>query len=78
MSYAEQPVQQTDSQSPKVDLILPDHGKLFYEQKNDFVFCKPHLMPLKSVTLEKLEKMQKQAQEQLKETRAKTAAAKSF
>lgn len=62
---------------PHLDFILPDHGKLFYEQKLDFVFCKPHLMPLKSVTLDKLEKMQKQAQEQLKETRAKTAA-KSF
>lgn len=68
----------SDQFTPRVDLVLPDHGKLFYEQKNDFVFCKPHLMPLKSVTLEKLEKMQKQAQEQLKETRAKTAAAKSF
>lgn len=61
----------------QLDFILPDHGKLFYEQKSSFVFCKPHLMPLKSVTLEKLEKMQKQAQEQLKQTRAKTAA-KSF
>lgn len=77
MSYSEQPVS-GESSTPKIDLILPDHGKLFYEQKNDFVFCKPHLMPLKSVTLEKLEKMQQQAQEQLKETRAKTAASKSF
>lgn len=64
--------------TPKIDLILPDTGKLFYERKHDFVFCQPHLMPLKSVTLEKLEKMQKQAQEQLKETRAKTAAANTF
>lgn len=67
-----------ESYLQRLDLILPEHGKLFFEQKNGFVFCKPHLMPLKSVTLEKLEKMQKQAQEQLKETRAKTAAAKSF
>lgn len=64
--------------TPKIDLILPDTGKLFYERKTDFVFCQPHLMPLKSVTLEKLEKMQKQAQEQLKETRAKTAVANTF
>lgn len=76
MSYSEQG--SSESHSPKVDLILPEHGKLFYEQKTEFVFCKPHLMPLKSITLEKLEKMQKQAQEQLKETRAKTAAAKTF
>lgn len=58
----------------KIDVILPDFGKLFYEQKRDLVFCKPHLMPLKSITLEKLETMQKQAHEQLRETRAKTAA----
>lgn len=63
---------------PKIDLLLPDTGKLFYELKTDLVLCQPHLMPLKSMTLEKLEKMQKQAQEQLKETRAKTAAAKIF
>lgn len=62
----------------KIDVILPDFGKLFYEQKGDLVFCKPHLMPLKSVTLEKLEKMQRNAQEQLKETRAKTAANNQF
>lgn len=60
------------STQQKVDNILPDFGKLFYEQKADFLFCKPHLMPLKSLTLEKLEKMQKQALVQLKETRGKT------
>lgn len=64
-----------DSLNAKINLLLPDFGKLFYEQKTDFVFCKPHLLPLKSITLEKLEKMQIQAHEQLKETRAKTAAA---
>lgn len=57
-----------------VDQILPDFGKLFYQQKSDFVFCKPHLMPLKSITLQKLENMQKEAHKQLQETRAKTAA----
>lgn len=70
-------VNPNEAESPRIEFVIPDCGKLFYEQKSDFVFCKPHLMPLKSVTLEKLEKMQKQAQEQLKETRAKTAA-KSF
>lgn len=59
---------------PTIDQILPDFGKLFYEQKSDFVFCKPHLMPLKSITLLKLENMQKEAHKQLQETRAKTAA----
>lgn len=64
-----------DKTTSKIDVILPDFGKLFYEQKTDLIFCKPHLMPLKSITLEKLENMQKQAHEQLRETRAKTAAA---
>lgn len=31
------------------------------------VLCKPKLLPLKSVTLEKLEKMQKEAQEIIKQ-----------
>lgn len=57
----------------KVELILPDFGKLFYEQKPDYIFCKPHLMPLKSITVEKLEKMQKEANIQLRETRAKSS-----
>lgn len=57
----------------KIDLIIPTSGKLFFEQKTDFRFCKPHLMPLKSVTLEKLEKMQKEAHKQLHEARAKTS-----
>lgn len=55
--------------------VLPEYGRLFYEQKSDFLFCQPHLMPLKSITLEKLERMQKQAIAQLKEKRANTAAA---
>lgn len=57
-----------------LDLILPTTGKLFYETKTDLKFCPPHLLPLKSFNLEKLEKMQKQAQKQLQENRAKTAA----
>lgn len=67
-----------DNKPSKIDFILPDTGKLFFEQTSEFLFCKPQLMPLKSVTLEKLENMQKQAREQMQETRAKTAAAKQF
>lgn len=74
---ASKAVNSNEAQSPRIEFVIPDSGKLFYEQKQDFVFCQPHLMPLKSITLEKLEKMQKEAQQQLKETRAKTAA-KSF
>lgn len=57
-----------------IELILPTSGKLFFEQKDDFKLCKPHLLPLKSMTLEKLEKMQKEAHKQLQEARARTAA----
>ena len=56
-----------------INLILPSSGKLFFEKKEDFILCKPHLLPLKSLTLEKLEKMQKEAHKQMQENRAKTA-----
>lgn len=69
--------QQTPN-TPKIDFILPESGKLFFEQNPEYLFCKPELMPLKSMTLEKLERMQKQAREQMQETRARTAAAKQF
>lgn len=46
--------------------ILPKHGLLYTEQSPMPVLCKPKIMPLKSVTLEKLEKMQKEAQETIK------------
>lgn len=59
----------------KIDLIEPTTGKLFFETKSDLVFCKPHLMPLKSFTLERLENMQNKAQQELQENRAKTAVA---
>lgn len=52
--------------SEAVKEILPKHGLLFTEQSPMPVLCKPKIMPLKSVTLEKLEKMQKEAQETIK------------
>lgn len=66
----------SDQQPKSTELLLPSTGKLFYEVRSDNLrLCQPHLMPLKSVTLEKLETMQKNAQKQLQETRAKTAVA---
>ena len=50
----------------EVSFVFPKSGNLFYEKKKEFKFCKPHLMPIRSYTLEKLEKMQLEAQEQLK------------
>ena len=49
-----------------ISFVFPKSGNLFYEKKKEFVFSKPHLMQIKSVTLEKLEKMQQEAQQQLK------------
>ena len=46
--------------------VLPKQGLLFTEQNPTPVLCKPKIMPMKSVTLEKLETMQKEAQETVK------------
>lgn len=59
----------------EVAFVFPKSGNLFYEKKKEYQFCKPHLMPLRSYTLEKLEKMQLEAQKQLK---AKTAELKDY
>lgn len=45
---------------------LPTTGFIYEEDINQYILCKPKLMPLKSITLEKLEKMQKEAEEKLK------------
>lgn len=42
-------------------------GQLYMEDVPTMVLCKPKLLPLKSVTLEKLEKMQMEAQEAVKQ-----------
>lgn len=42
-------------------------GQLSMEDVPTMVLCKPKLLPLKSVTLEKLEKMQMEAQEAIKQ-----------
>ncbi|KAF4097891.1 hypothetical protein G5714_021899 [Onychostoma macrolepis] len=47
--------------------VLPKHGQLSMEDVPTMVLCKPKLLPLKSVTLEKLEKMQQEAQEIIKQ-----------
>jgi len=42
-------------------------GQLSLEDVPTMILCKPKLLPLKSVTLEKLEKMQMEAQEAVKQ-----------
>ncbi|KAG8548495.1 hypothetical protein GDO81_025225 [Engystomops pustulosus] len=47
--------------------VLPKQGQLCVEDVPTMVMCKPKLLPLKSVTLTKLEKMQRDAQETIKQ-----------
>lgn len=47
--------------------ILPKSGQLYQEDFASLSLCKPKIMPLKSITLEKMEKMQKEAQDLLKQ-----------
>ncbi|XP_069467877.1 BBSome-interacting protein 1 [Ambystoma mexicanum] len=47
--------------------VLPKQGQLCVEDVPTMVLCKPKLLPLKSVTLEKLEKMQRDAQETIRQ-----------
>ena len=47
--------------------VLPKQGVVYQEDVPSLVLCKPKLLPMKSVTLEKLEKMQREAQETVKQ-----------
>ena len=47
--------------------VLPKQGQLYQEDIPATVLCKPKLLPLKSVTLEKLEKMQKEAEDTVRQ-----------
>ncbi|XP_067909110.1 BBSome-interacting protein 1 [Heterodontus francisci] len=47
--------------------VLPKQGQLSFEDVPTMVLCKPKLLPLKSVTLEKMEKMQREAQESIRQ-----------
>ena len=50
--------------------VLPKEGLLHEESIRGPVLCKPKLMPLKSITLTKLETMQKEAQEEIRRQEA--------
>ncbi|XP_032649420.1 BBSome-interacting protein 1 [Chelonoidis abingdonii] len=50
--------------------VLPKQGQLSVEDVATMVLCKPKLLPLKSFTLEKLEKMQRAAQETIRQQEA--------
>ncbi|KAL5255172.1 hypothetical protein ACHWQZ_G014565 [Mnemiopsis leidyi] len=46
--------------------VLPKKGVLYFEETSHMILCKPRIMPLKSITLEKMEQIQKDAQEVVK------------
>ena len=54
------------SATNKFTEILPKYGQLHIESIPTPILCKPKMMPMKSVTLEKLEKMQRDIQEEMK------------
>lgn len=56
-----------DKQVEQCDIVLPRQGLLYQEDTLNYILCKPKLIPLKSVTLEKLEKMQREAEIKVKE-----------
>ncbi|XP_018784692.1 PREDICTED: uncharacterized protein LOC108966307 [Bactrocera latifrons] len=51
----------------KIELIEPTTGKLFFEHKTELIFCQPHLIALKSLSLDRLEEMQRKISRQLQE-----------
>lgn len=57
----------TDNQIEQCDIVLPRHGLLYQEDVSNYILCKPKLIPLKLVTLEKLEKMQRDAETKVRE-----------
>ncbi|XP_014469827.1 PREDICTED: BBSome-interacting protein 1 [Dinoponera quadriceps] len=63
-----------DSQVEKCDIVLPRQGLLYQEDTLNYILCKPKLIPLKSVTLEKLEKMQREAEIKVRETQEAEAS----
>jgi BBSome-interacting protein 1 len=49
--------------------VLPKAGLVYSEKGNlGEILCKPKIMPIKSITLEKLEAMEKAAKEQQQQT----------
>lgn len=52
---------------PLVTECLPKQGLTYHEDMPTLVLCKPKLLPLKSVSLEKMERVQREAQEIVKQ-----------
>lgn len=55
-----------EGKMPALKEYISHKGFLHHDDIPEYILCKPRLMPLKSVTLEKLETMQKEAEEKMK------------
>lgn len=53
--------------SDPIKPIIPSQGIIIHEEKSFFILCKPKLLSLKSLTLEKLEKIEKENQDKAKQ-----------
>lgn len=51
--------------SVSIKHFVPKVGLLHHKESAQMILCKPKLMPLKSVTLEKLQKMQSEAEKKM-------------
>ena len=60
---------------PVLKEAIPAHGVTCFERQLSEVLCKPKILPIKSMALEKVEKIEKEAQQAAKKQRASTAAA---
>jgi BBSome-interacting protein 1 len=63
--------EKTTSSRVKLSEILPKAGLVYSEKSNlSAVLCKPKIMPIKSITLEKIEAMEKELLRQQQEAEA--------
>ncbi|KAL4232322.1 BBSome-interacting protein 1 [Mactra antiquata] len=63
---------------PLMKECLPKQGLTYHEDMPTVVLCKPKLLPLKSVSLEKMEKMQREAQELVKKQELENPEEENF
>lgn len=57
----------SDSSEVKLQPILPNQGIVLSEQPQQFVLCKPKLLPLKSLSLLRMEQLQQIAEQKAKQ-----------
>lgn len=56
-----------EASSSAMQAILPSQGIVLFEQPEQFVLCKPKLLPLKSWSWLRMERLQQDAEQKAKE-----------